>query len=100
MPKAGDGPGVLASWGLLVSAWVGEWQYREVVADVPPQAVQPLWLDHQEENDEAAEQDQPQIGDNIGEVCGRKDQPPERFEKPAGHDGQQRHKGGAEDRAE
>src|SRR6185369_13446002 len=35
----------------------------EIIADVAPQSVQPFRFDNQEEDDQAAEHDEPQIGD-------------------------------------
>src|SRR5690242_19486197 len=47
-------------------ASIGEWPLPKIISNVPPQSVQTFRLDHQEEDDEPAEQDQPQIGDYLG----------------------------------
>src|SRR5438309_444667 len=43
----------------VVLALIGKWPYSEVISDVAPQAVEPLRLDDQEEDNQTAEQDQP-----------------------------------------
>src|SRR5437667_10144775 len=53
---------------LLSSVSIGKRPYTEVISDVPPQAAEPFRLDHQEENYQTAEQDQPQIGDHVGQI--------------------------------
>src|SRR3984893_17995001 len=67
---------------------IREWPNPEVIPDVAPQAVQSLRLDHQEKDDQAAEQDQPQIGDRVEQVALREERPAVILEKPAGHDRQ------------
>src|ERR1700730_8485576 len=85
---------------LLSPGSIRKWPYPEVVSDVSPQAVEPLRFDHQEEDDQAAEQDQPQIGDDVRQIRLREDQTAEGFEKPTSHDRQQDHEDRAQDRAE
>src|ERR1700732_5269288 len=79
---------------------IREWPNPEVIPDVAPQAVQSLRLDHQGKDDQAAEQDQPQIGDRVEQVALREEQTAVILEKPAGHDREQGDEDGAEDRAE
>src|SRR5467141_2624761 len=64
---------------LLSPASIRKWPYPEVVSDVSPQAVEPFRFDHQKEDDQSAEQDQPQIGNYVGQIGLREDQAPERF---------------------
>src|SRR5215472_5876897 len=85
---------------LPVSGSVRKWPHPEVISDVAPQAVKPLRLDHQKENDQTTEQDQPQIGDDVREIGLREDEAAKGFEKPAGDNRQQGHENRAEDRAE
>ena len=52
-----------------VAPWlIGKWPYAEVVADVAPQPIQAVRLDDQEEDDQAAEDHQPQVGDDIIQI--------------------------------
>src|SRR5215831_16789362 len=82
------------------SELIREWPEPEVISDIAPQPVQPFGLDHQEENDQGAEQDQPQIGDRVLQVLLREQQPAVILKKPAGQDRQQGNEDGAENRAE
>src|SRR6516225_7401990 len=50
---------------LLRAALIREWPDPEVISDIAPQPVQPLRLHRQKENDQAAERDQPQIGNRV-----------------------------------
>src|SRR5688572_3529422 len=54
---------------------IREWPHPEVIADIAPQAVQAFRLDHQEKDDQAAEQDEPQIGDRVQQIGLREQQP-------------------------
>src|ERR1051326_6774362 len=73
----------------LSSALIREWPYAKVIADVAPQPVKALRLDHQEEDDQGAEDDLPQIGDCVEQIAAREEQPAVILEKPAGHDGKE-----------
>src|ERR1043166_9986013 len=83
---------------------IREWPGTEVVADVAPQPVETLRLDHQKENDEAAENDQPGAGNDAGKLAGAKKHASQRLHDPADRDWQHRHENspeyGAEHRAE
>src|SRR4029453_6438644 len=46
-------------------ASVREGPDAEIVAHVPPQAVQTLWLHDEEEDDESAEQHEAEVGDEV-----------------------------------
>src|SRR5436853_1915225 len=54
----------------------------EIIADVAPQPVQPFWFDNQEEDDQATEHDEPQIGDRVQQIGLREEQPTEILEEP------------------
>src|ERR1051326_1458180 len=54
---------------------IGKGPDPKVISNIAPQAVEPLRLDHQEENDQSAEQDQPQIGYRVLQLLLREDQP-------------------------
>src|SRR5207244_1274729 len=82
------------------SGLIREWPDPEVIADIAPQPVQPLRLHNQEENDQAAEQDQAQIGNGILQILLREQEPAVILKKPAGQDRQQGNEDGTENRAE
>src|SRR5438128_2692623 len=65
---------------LLSPGSIGKRPHPKVISNVPPQAVQTFRLDHQEKDDQAAEQNQPQIGDDVGQIGLREDQTAEGFE--------------------
>src|SRR6266545_3540114 len=68
----------------------------EIAPDVPPESVEPLRLDDEEEDDEGAEQDEAQVGDDVQHGPRREQEPAEYLHQVADGDGQQ----GDEDRAE
>src|SRR5215470_19227758 len=72
----------------------------EVVADVPPQPVQPLGLHDEEEDDEGAEHHEAEVGNQVQHGLGREEEAPERLHRIAYRDGQERDEDGAEDRAQ
>src|SRR5205814_5298502 len=63
----------------------------EVAADVAPQAVQPLGLQHEEHDDEGAEQRKAQRGNQVAYGRVREQHAAERLHDVADHDGQQRY---------
>src|SRR5262245_43575607 len=67
----------------------------KVAADVPPEAVQPLGLQHEEHDDERAEQRETEGGDQVVDRRLREEDRPERLHRVADDDGQQGHEGGA-----
>src|SRR5712692_11126736 len=83
---------------LLRAELIREWPDPEVISDIAPQPVQPFRLHHQEKNDQAPEQSQPQIRDRVLQVLLRQKQPAVILEKPARQDRQQGNEDGAEDR--
>src|SRR3990172_1487999 len=72
----------------------------EVVPDVAPQPVQPIRLDDEEEDDQAAEQDQAEVRDDVEHRGRGEDEAAERLHGVADQDRQQRHEDRAEDRTE
>src|SRR5215472_12232867 len=74
--------------------------HAKVVADVPPQPCEPVRLDDQKEDDQAAKDDQPQMGNEVSQVGLRQEHATGGFQRPAGHDRQQRDKDRTEDRAQ
>src|SRR5258708_15072893 len=68
---------------------IGKWPDAEVIADVAPQPVEALRLDHQKEDDQAAKDNEAQIGDHVQQVSAREEQPAELLEEQARHDRQQ-----------
>src|SRR5947208_3670189 len=60
---------------LLRAGLIGEWPDPEVISNVSPQPAQPFRLHHQEEDDQPAEQDQPQIWDRVLQVLTGEQQP-------------------------
>src|SRR6266478_6790091 len=85
---------------MLRADLVREWPDPEVISNVAPQPVQPFRLHHQEKNDQAAEQGQPQIGDRVLQVLLCQEQPAVILKKPACQNRQQGNEDGAENRAE
>src|SRR5919106_3921161 len=76
---------------------VREWPDPEVVADVPPESVEPLGLHDEEEDDERPEQHEAQVGDEVEHGLRLEEQAAERLHGDPDHDRQQGHEGGAED---
>src|SRR5712664_3846227 len=72
----------------------------EIVADVPPQAVQPIRLDDQEHDDERAEQHQAEVGDEVEHGLRGEEDPAEGLHRVADGDGEQGDEDGPEDRAQ
>ena len=72
----------------------------EVVADVPPQSIEPLRLDDEEEDDQRAEQDQAEIRDDVQHRGGREQDAAEGLHRVADQDREQRDEDRAEDGAE
>src|SRR3989442_6432591 len=70
----------------------------EVAADVAPEPVQSLRLQHQEHDDERAEQREPEGPDQVVHRRLREEDGPERLHGVADDDRQQRHEGRPEDR--
>src|SRR2546430_9324105 len=72
----------------------------EITPDVPPQAIQPLGLHDQEEDDEGAEHHEAEIGNQIQDGLLFEEHTAERVYGVADQDGQQGDEDGAEDRAQ
>src|SRR3989304_2747056 len=87
--------------GLLSRARsVREGPEAEVVTEVPPEAVEPLRLDHQEEDDQRPEQDQAEVRDDVAHRRLGEEEPAGRLHRVPDGDGQQRDEGRAEHRSE
>src|SRR5262245_32248578 len=72
----------------------------KVVADVPPQPVQPFGLHDEEEDDEGAEHHEAEVGNEVEDGLRREEEAAERLHRVADPDGQERDEDGAEDRAQ
>src|SRR6266852_4159573 len=79
---------------------VGERPDSEIAADVPPQAVQPLGLHDQEEDDEGAEHHQAEVGNEVEHGLRGEEDSAEGLHGVAADDRQQGHEDGPEHRAQ
>src|SRR5690348_9642425 len=77
---------------------VREGPHTEVTADVAPQPVQALRLQHQEHDDEGAEHGETQRGNQVVHGCIGEQHAAERLHGVANEDGQQRDERRAKDR--
>src|SRR5437016_7215262 len=75
---------------------VREWPDPEIVADIPPQAVQPLGLDDEEEDDEGAEHHEAEVGDEVEHGLGGEEDATERLHGEADDDGKEGDEDGAQ----
>src|SRR5262247_1406282 len=85
---------------LFMRISVGERPDPEIAPDVPPQTVQSLRLDDQEEDDERAEHHETEVGDEVQHGLLREKDAAEGLHAVADDDRQQGHEDGPEDRAE
>src|SRR2546427_2155494 len=72
----------------------------EIVADIPPQAVQTIRLDDQEQDDERAEQHEAEVGDQVEHGLRGEEDPAEGLHRVSDGDGEQGYEDGSEDRAQ
>src|SRR4029453_18356166 len=79
---------------------VREWPDPEVVANVPPESVQPLRLHDEEKDDESAEHHESQVGDEVHHGLRLEEHAPEGLHAQTDDDGEQGDEHGAEDRAQ
>src|SRR5262245_11662515 len=84
--------------GLLSSRTsVREWPDAEIVADVPPESVQPFRLHDQEEDDQGPEQHEAEVGNEVEDGLRGEEEAPEGLHRVADDDRQQRDEERAED---
>src|SRR5262249_50575225 len=79
---------------------VREWPHPAIVADVAPETIEPFGLDDEEQDDEAAEQDEREVGDDVEDGGRLEEQAAEGLHDVADDDGEQGHEDGSEDRAQ
>src|SRR5882762_10253790 len=72
----------------------------EIVADITPQAVQPIRLDDQEQDDERAEQHETEVGDQVEHGLRGEEDPAEGLHRVTDANGEQGDEDGPEDRAQ